>query len=109
MNYGFKKGKKAEDIVRKACEELLSENKIAGFERHDEPGVDSILFFDENPLKIEVKSSYNAEFLHNIKHSTKVLVVPIKREKLSEKKAKEIDWNDQKQNNRNEIVKLISH
>lgn len=91
MNHRFKKGKKAEEVVRRACKELLSENKLVDFERRDGSGTDFLLFFDgQIPLKIEVKSSYNGEFFHNIKHSTKVLVVPIKRKKTSGRRVRKL-------------------
>jgi len=89
MNH-IKKGKKAEEIVRRACKELLSENRLINFERRDESGTDFLLFFNgQSPLNIEVKSSCNGEFFHNIKHDTKVLVVPIKK-KISERRVKKL-------------------
>ena len=91
MNNRFKKGKKAEEVVRKACEELLLENKIAGFEKYDEPGIDFLLFFDkQNPLKIKVKSSQNSGFFYSTKYGTKVLILPIKRENFPERRKKKL-------------------
>ncbi len=85
------KGKKAEEIVERACKELFSENKIAGFKRYDVSGRDFILFFTgQKPLEIEVKSSYDGELFHNIKHPTRVLVVPLKKEKISKRKTKKL-------------------
>ncbi len=91
MDQRFVKGKKAEEIFERACKELISENGLAGFERHDISGTDFILFFDgPGPLRIEIKSSYNGELFHNIKHDTRTLVVPIRKKKISKRRTRKL-------------------
>lgn len=87
----LKIGNKAEELVEEACRELKAEGKILGFEKEDRPGSDfSIHFLDGETLKIEIKISFYGEFLHEIKYSTSVLIVPLKEKRLSAKKKRKL-------------------
>jgi len=87
----IKKGEKAEIIFERSCKELVFEEKILEFIREDLSGQDFILIFpNHKKIKIEVKSSYNGEIFHNIKHKTKIIVVPLKKMEISKKRMEKL-------------------
>jgi len=84
-------GPEAEKLFREACQQLNADGKILGFEKKDRPGSDfSIHFLDEKTLKIEIKSSFSGKFSHQLKYSTPVLVVPLKKKFPSARKKRKL-------------------
>jgi len=91
MQFHQKKGKKAEIIFERACKELISEKKILKFIREDISGQDFILFFpNQKETQIEVKSSYDGEIFHKLRHKTKVIVISLQKAKIPQRKIRKL-------------------